>query len=121
MSDLLADGAAWLAGQLAANASSSIRYCRGTQCQTIDATIGSSTFEAQNTSGVIETWQSRDFIIKAGTLSVGEPARGDRITEVIDGVSLVYEVASPKNTAWWEYGDKFRKTIRIHTVGTVKT
>jgi len=120
MSDLLANGAAWLADQLAAGAARPCRYYRGTDYGIVNATIGRSHFEAQNTSGVVETWQSRDFIIRAGSLPFGEPMRGDKIVEQIGGIDVTYEVASPRNTAWWEYGDTFRQTVRVHTIATAE-
>jgi len=120
MSDLLASGAAWLADQLAAGAARPCRYYRGADYGIVNATIGRSQFEAQNTSGVVETWQSRDFIIRAGSLPFGEPMRGDKIVEQIGGIDVTYEVASPRNTAWWEYGDTFRQTVRVHTVATAE-
>jgi len=116
MSDLLASGASWLADQLAAGAAKSCRYYRGMDYGVVNATIGRSQFEAQNTSGVIETWQSHDFIVRSGMLPFGDPMRGDRIVETLNGVDVTFEVASPHNTAWWEYADSFRQTVRIHTV-----
>jgi len=121
MSDLLASGAAWLAGQLSAGASRSVRYQRGADYGIVNATVGNSRFEAQGTSGVLEMWQSRDYIVLSGSLPFGEPLRGDKIVETIDGVDVTYEVASPRNTAWWEYGDAFRQTIRVHTIATAES
>ena len=121
MSDLLASGAAWLAGQLAAGASRSVRYSRGADYGTVNATIGSSRFESQGTSGVIEQWESRDFIIKAGTLPFGEPLRHDKIIETVNGVDVTYEVTSPRGVPVFHYGDAFRQTVRVHTIATAES
>lgn len=120
MSDLLASGAAWLAGQLAAGASRSVRYSRGADYGTVNATIGTSRFESQGTSGVIEQWESRDFIIKAGTLPFGEPLRHDKIIETVNGVDVTYEVTSPRGVPVFHYGDAFRQTVRVHTIVTAE-
>jgi len=120
MSDLLASGAAWLAGQLAAGASRSVRYSRGADYGTVSATIGSSRFESQGTSGVIEQWESRDFIIKAGTLPFGEPLRHDKIVETVNGVDVTYEVTSPRGVPVFHWGDAFRQTVRVHTIATAE-
>ena len=120
MSDLLASGASWLAGQLSASASRSVRYSRGADFGTVLATIGSSRFESQGTSGVIEQWESRDFVIKAGTLPFGEPLRHDKIIDTINGVDITYEVTSPRGVPVFHWGDAFRTTVRVHTIATAE-
>lgn len=120
MSDLLASGAAWLAGQLSASASRSVRYSRGADYGTVTATIGTSRFESQGTSGVVEQWESRDFVIKAGTLPFGEPLRHDKIVDTINGVDITYEVTSPRGVPVFHYGDAFRQTVRVHTIATAE-
>jgi len=121
MSDLLASGAAWLAGQLSAGASRSVRYQRGADYGIVNATVGNSRFEAQGTSGVVEMWESRDFIIKAGLLPFGEPQRHDKIVETLNGVDITYEVTSPRGVPVFHYGDAFRQTIRVHTIATAES
>jgi hypothetical protein len=116
MSDLLAGGASWLAGQLSASASRSVRYSRGADFGTVLATIGSSRFESQGTSGVVEQWESRDFVIKAGTLPFGEPLRHDKIIDTVNGVDITYEVTSPRGVPVFHWGDAFRQTVRVHTI-----
>jgi hypothetical protein len=118
MSDLLASGAAWLAGQLASGASKSVRYYRGFDYGIVNATIGRSSFESQSASGIVETWESRDFIIKAGTLPFGEPQRADIIVETIDGIDTTYEVSAPRGIPLFHYGDAFRQTVRVHALAT---
>lgn len=120
MSDMLASGASWLAGQLAAGASRSVRYSRGADYGTVNATIGASRFESQGTSGVIEQWESRDFIIKAGTLPFGEPLRHDKVIDTINGIDITYEVTSPRGVPVFHWGDAFRQTVRVHTIATAE-
>jgi hypothetical protein len=120
MSDLLASGAAWLAGQLSASASRSVRYSRGADYGTVNATIGTSRFESQGTSGVIEQWESRDFVIKAGTLPFGEPLRHDKVIDTINGIDITYEVTSPRGVPVFHWGDAFRQTVRVHTIATAE-
>jgi hypothetical protein len=120
MSDLLASGAAWLADQLSAGASRSVRYYRGADYGVVNATVGSSRFEAQGTSGVVEQWESRDFLIKVGSLPFGEPQRHDKIRETLNGVDVTYDVTSPRGVPVFHYGDAFRQTVRVHTVATAE-
>ncbi len=121
MSDLLQTGAAWLANRLADSAASLCTYHRGNSYAQVRATVGSSTFEAASQSGVIEVWQSRDFIIKASSLPFGEPLRHDTIVETIGGVDLTYEVTSPSGMPVFRYADPFRNCVRVHTIATDKS
>jgi len=115
MADLLRSGAAWLAGQLAASAGTVCAYKRGNNSSQFTAAIGRSMFESANSSGVIESWESRDYIVAVSALPYGEPQRGDVIVESLDGVSTFYEVATPRGVPLFHYGDAFRVTVRIHT------
>lgn len=115
MADLLASGAAWLAGQLAASAGRQVRYVRGNSSSTITATVGRSMFEAANQAGVLEQWESRDFLVTTTAFPFGLPARHDKIVDTLGGSDVTYEVSSPRGVPVWHYGDGFRATMRIHT------
>lgn len=116
MADLLASGAEWLAGQLHASASTAVVFVRGSTAVEAQATIGSSAFEAAGQNGVVERWESRDFIVRVADLPFGEMQRGDKVVETINGIATTYDVASPRGVPLWHYGDAFRQTIRVHTV-----
>lgn len=118
MADLLASGASWLAGHLLASASRPVQYRRGVDVVSVSASVGNSRFESQGTSGVVEVWESRDFIFKAGLLPFGEPLRHDMITETLSGIDVTYEVTSPRGVPVFHYGDAFRQTLRVHTIAT---
>lgn len=115
MADMLSAGANWLTDQLRASAAVTVAYVRSGNTATVPATIGSSTFESQGQAGVIEQWESRDYIIKTAELPYGEPRRGDRIYEELDGVSQIYEVATPRGVPLFRFGDAFQTCVRVHT------
>jgi hypothetical protein len=115
MADLLASGAAWLAGQLAGSAGRQVRYVRGSSSSAITATVGRSMFEAANQSGVLEQWESRDFVVTTTAFPFGVPQRHDRVVDTLGGSDVTYEVSSPRGVPVWHYGDGFRATMRIHT------
>ncbi len=115
MPDMLAAGAAWLTSQLNAAASTTITYRRGSDEAEVTATIGRSDFEATGQSGVIENWESRDFLIPTDDLPFGEPLRGDTIVESAGGLEVEYEVAAPRGVPVFRYGDAFRSIVRVHT------
>jgi len=118
MPDMLAAGAAWMTGQLQAAAGTTVTYRRGTDTADVTATIGRSEFEAQDQNGVIERWESRDYLVPAADLPFGEPERGDVIVETSGTIELQYEVASPRGVPVFRYGDAFRSIVRIHTKQT---
>lgn len=115
MADLLADGASWLTSQLKAAAGRTVTYRRSGEEAEVVATVGSSRFEAQNQSGVLEQWESRDYMITTADLPFGDPERGDRIVEDQGGELVEYECASPRGVPEWHYGDAFRSIVRVHT------
>jgi hypothetical protein len=115
VADLLAAGATWLSGQLKQAAGRAVTYSRNGNDATITATIGRSQFESQNQSGVIENWESRDYLLPAGDLPFGEPRRGDQLLEEINGELLVFEVSAPRGVPVFHFGDAFRSIVRIHT------
>jgi len=113
--DLLADGAAWLSGQLTAAAGRTVTYRRGSEDTVVTATIGRSQFESQNQSGVIENWESRDYLVDYGEMPYGEPLRGDVIVEEIAGEVCEYEVSAPRGVPVFRFADAFRSMVRVHT------
>jgi len=115
VADLLAAGASWLAGQLKTAAGRDVTYRRNGQDVTVTATIGRSQFESQNQSGVIENWESRDYLLPLADLPFGEPLRGDVLVEAIGGDVLEFEVAAPRGVPGFHFGDAFRSIVRVHT------
>lgn len=118
MADMLRTGAAWLSSQLKAAAGTTVVYRRGAEEAEVIATIGQSQFEAANQSGVVERWESKDFLISAADLPFGDPVRGDVIVDELSGVVVEYEVASPRGVPEWHPGDAFGSIVRVHTIQT---
>lgn len=116
MADLLRDAAAWLTDQLRGSAGSTVAYVRGDSTATMTATVGRSIFQSETTGGVIEQHESRDFIVKADELPYGEPLRGDKIYETLDGIAQIYEVRTPRGVPLFHYADAFQTSVRVHTV-----
>jgi hypothetical protein len=124
MPNLFEQGAAWLAGKLQAHGSVEVVYQRGAAQVALRATIGKTEFEIDDGSGVIQRFQSRDYLIQTADLELGGeptlPVAGDRIRETVGERVFVYEVLAPGNEPHYRYSDPFRKLLRIHTkhVGT---
>jgi hypothetical protein len=119
LGNLLETGAAWLADQLKANASTEVIYFRDVEQVPIQATIGKTEFEIDDGSGIVERFQSRDYLIQAADLVLGGsetlPEPGDRIQETQGAQNFAYEVMAPGDQPCWRYSDPFRKLLRIHT------
>jgi len=112
---MLRTGSAWLAQQLAAAAGTTCAYRRGANTAQLLATVGRSTFESENQSGIVESWESRDYLIRTEELPYGEPQRGDLIVEEVNGVPTFYEVSSPRGVPVFHYADAFGTMCRVHT------
>jgi len=116
MADLLEQSSAWLDGQRRTFLAKAVTYCRGQAEAEVPATVGRTTFDVADEYGVTQQWESRDYLITAEDLaSFGLPERGDRITEAVDGQSLVYEVLAPGGQTPWRWSDPYHRTLRIHT------
>jgi hypothetical protein len=119
MSDLLAQGSAWLESQRKQFATRPATYRRGVLTVVVLATIGRTEFEQDDGYGVIVQSQSRDYLIDAEDLILGGeqtmPARGDWIEETAGGTTYRYEVLPIGNQQHWRYSDPYRQTLRIHT------
>jgi hypothetical protein len=119
VTDLLRKSSEWLEDQRTRHAASTVEYVRGSQSVELPATIGKTTFELDDGYGVLVRHESRDFLVLAADLVLGDaptiPQRGDRIREVQGEMVYVYEVTAPGKEPCWRWSDAYRKTLRIHT------
>lgn len=114
--DMLRTGAAWLADQLAENAAVTVTYVRQNTRIQVSATVSSSQFQAADGNGVVEVWESRDYMVRVSDFPFREPARGDRIIETVGDVTTTYEVVTPRGVPLFHYADAFRHSMKIHAV-----
>ena len=119
MVDLLEQSSAWLDDQRKKYLSRPVTYSRGAASVEVLATVGKTTFNIESSSGLTETFESRDFIILAADLVLGgppvTPERGDRISERQGGQTFVYELVGPGQEPCWLYSDPYRQALRVHT------
>ena len=122
MVDLLAQGAAWLAGQRAANMATRVMYTRLSSppaTVVIAATIGTTAYEIDDGYGAVERFVSRDFLITASDLVLRgvaiQPQPGDQIAETTAAGVCVYELMGPGKESCWRWSDPYRNSIRVHT------
>lgn len=119
MTDLLAQGAAWLEDQRHKHLTRTVTYVRGAESVELSATIGRTEFEQADEYGVVRRTESRDYLVRTMDLMIGAaqvlPKAGDRIRESEDGVTFIYEVMAPGGEPPGRYSDPNRQTLRIHT------
>jgi len=123
MPDLIAEGAAWLAGQRKTHLAREIEYVTGPTSVTVQATIGRTEFEVVGEGGIMERTESRDFIVASSDLGA-VPGRGDQVRETVGPAVYVFEVMAPIASAPpWRWADAARTAYRIHTrlVGNEQT
>jgi len=118
---LLTRAQAWLAEKMptAATPSGAVVYTRaagGTVTLTGAAWVGNTAFKRQaNEGGAALVWGDRDYLIPVAELGATPPARGDRITETINGVAVVFEVGTQLvGEPDWRYSDPQRTVYRVH-------
>jgi hypothetical protein len=119
MKDLLQQASDWLEKKRTQFAARIFLYSRGNQTQNIPATVGKTVFEVEDGHGILLRHESRDFLVLAADLVLGNrktlPQKGDRIHETQGEAVYVYEVTAPGKEPCWRYSDPYRKTLRIHT------
>ena len=119
MADLLESAFNWLEQKRTQHRSRSVTYQRGEVAVEVPASIGRTTFEIDDGYGLIQKFESRDFLILATDLvldgSQTLPERGDRIQETEGAKTFTYEVLAPGKEPPWRYSDPYWKTLRIHT------
>ena len=117
--DIIKIGEEWLEGQRIRHLSRPVTYARGEGSVDVRATVGRTVFEVDDGTGILEQYESRDFIIRAADLVIDDvavsPERGDRIRETQDGIVYVYEVMAPGRLPHAKFSDRSRRTLRIHT------
>ena len=119
MTDMLDSAAEWLDDQRVRHLSRAVTYVRGESSVEVLAAVGHTVFEVDDGTGVLEQYESRDFIVSASDLVIDgvaiTPARGDRIREEQAGTVYVYEVMAPGRFPHAKFSDRSRRTLRIHT------
>ena len=119
MTNMLEQGSQWLSDQIDHYAASSVLYRRGSLTVPVQAAKGRTTFELTDTSGILITIESRDFLISAASLLLDEmpilPELGDRIIETVGSKLHAYEVSNFGAEQPYRFCDPFRHKLRIHT------
>jgi hypothetical protein len=119
MIDLLDQGQAWLAQQLALFVARDVIYRRGSVEIPVRATIGRTTFEQADETGAIIRFESRDFLIHRTSLvangQIIEPSEGDCIIDVIGDATFEFELLGAGSEAMYRPSDPYHHLLRIHT------
>lgn len=113
-------GAAALTRRLLQSDGVEVTYTRGAQSEIITVWIGNTLFaRTLDEPGASVIWGDRDYLIPVASLVIGgtatTPQKGDRITETIDGVPVVFELQTPTGEPSWRHSDQDRTRYRIHT------
>ena len=98
----------------------SVTYTRGAQSITLTAVVGTvkrvvEDAGASDRSKVL--FGERCYLIDVDGLTLGEPRRGDRLTETIDGTAYTFEVPGPlpNGEPAWRHSGPDRLTWRVWT------
>jgi hypothetical protein len=113
---LFANARGWLGTQAQLAAGVSVVYSRtGQTSLNLTAIPGRTVFASNQDGGARIEFGDRDYLIEAEDLTYGEPAIGDRVTEVIDGTTHVFECLTPTTgEPAWRWSDSLHTRYRIH-------
>lgn len=117
--EILANASAWLQTVHQQTNSRLVTYVPGgpigVPIPNVSARVGKTEFPLEPTDGIVETWESRDFLIAVLSLGSNIPAARDYVLETVGGVTFTYEVCAPDGEQVAPFDDRFRQTYRIHT------
>lgn len=118
MSSLMDRGMDFLNRSLQAAGGVTVTYARGVTTARVPVVVGRTVFARNGVSGAAIEFGERDYIIAREDLVLGgvavEPREGDRLTEVIGGLTVVFEVVPPLGEPAWRWSDPTRTAYRIH-------
>lgn len=122
MSNLLQDGATWLAGQLKDHAGRSVVLRRQGQAltTTLTGTVVAQEYEVlDEETGVVVTLLSYDWVFTASDYKLaGVQATAlpyDRFEETLNGAAVVFEVMPIGKKPCWEWFDTSGIMILVHS------
>lgn len=94
----------------------SVSYSRlGETDLTLTVWEGRTVFASNLDGGARIEFGERDYLIPVDDLTYGEPELGDRVTQTLNGESVVFEVATPTTgEPCWRYADAGRTFYRLH-------
>ena len=101
------------------NGGRSVTYTRGDDEVTLKAVVGGPRAERVDSEGFPVETVFRDYLISASDLDFGagavEPAEGDEITDVVNGVARVYQVVEAFEGRAFRLSDPQGRRLRVHT------
>jgi len=119
MGDLLRDGLSWLEAQRRTHLCRPVLYRRGESTVEVDATVGATKYETDESYGLVVEGEVRDYLIAREELIFGGeevlPEEGDRIEEDIGGTTHLFEVQTFGTDGCYRFTDPGRRTLRVHT------
>ena len=109
----------WLSDQLDEHVSNEVLYCRGSLTAELVAGHGRTAFELTDSSGMILSVESRDFLISSALLVLDAvrvlPEVGDQIIETRQSQVHAYEVMRFGSEQHYRFCDPYGHKLRIHT------
>ena len=97
-----------------------VTYCRGgAKIEGLRAFVTRADTVSQNANGVLQTAQTRDYIVAASDLVLGgvqiTPEPGDLIREVVGDETISCRVVNADDEKCFRESDPEATTLRIHT------
>ena len=122
MTDLIESVGVRLAALLFSGTPRTVTIVRGSVRTTAQARRGKTEWQSQATSGVVEVWESVDFLFRnAGYCTGGAtpvqtlPQVGDVIEDMAGGAMFKYEVLPPTKSDCYRFIDGAHMLMRVYT------
>lgn len=112
---LLDSASQWLDETLASANGESVTYTIQTDSLSVSANIGQTPVGQVLENGVLQTWQSQDFLISAALLVSGGTTFKPEVGHTITHNGNNFRVSNLDDGRCYRFTDPSRRTLRIHT------
>lgn len=114
---MLDSGSLWLDTVQAASEGVAATYRRGAaEVELTDVVVGQTPIGTDFGVGIIQTWQTRDFLIQAADLILGGAVTEPEVGDTIEESGVIYRVTEADDGRPWRYSDEAtRLMLRVHT------
>jgi hypothetical protein len=89
-------------------------YTRGADSLPLTVVAGRTVFASNMDGAARVEFGEIDLLIETADLTLGEPARGDRIAVTLDGTAVTLELFHRSGEPPWRYSNPYRSVIRLH-------
>lgn len=114
---MLDTGSLWLDSILGTSEGVEVTYRRGAaEVELEGVVVGQTLIGSDFGVGIVQTWQTRDYLIPTADLILGGNVTEPEVGDTIEQGGVTYRVTEADDGRPWRYSDEATRTmLRVHT------